>query len=257
MTIGNATYSVRDYLRDGRLKLTDFAQFNADLGVTALEYNDMFFETWDGSYLAEVRASAEKAGCRIVCLTCGGSFCSDDEAERRQSVHTIARRLQDAKALGAGVIRANVGRTGDEQRDGTVGVQRAIKALDRLVPLCREHNVRITIENHGGASKRADWILKMILSTDPQWIGTCPDLGNFPAESRYLELAKVLPYAYHVHMKSHEFDDRGEETATDFGRVVRMLKDCDNAAVLSIEFEGSGDQVEGVKKTKALIERYL
>ncbi len=258
MIIGNCTYSVRDYLRSGEMDLLDFPAFNADLGIFALEYNDMFFESWDEDYLTAIKSSAEDAGCHIQCLTCGGNLASDDEAERAEQVETFKQRLQQAAFLGAPVVRFNIGSTGDEDRDMTVGVERVIEGFNALLPACREQNVKITIENHGGVSKWANPILKIVLGTDPEWIGTCPDFGNFkPIEVRYMELAKVIPFSYHLHAKTHEFDENGEDTEYSMERVITLCKACGTKSVLSIEFEGSMDQKEGVKMTRDLIARYL
>lgn len=259
MIIGNCTYSVRNYLREGQMDLLDFPAFNAELGIEALEYNDMFFPSWEGDYLASVRKSARDAGCYIQCLTCGGNFASDDEAVRRESIDTIRRRLHDAAALSAPAIRANIGGTGDEARDVCDGVPRVIEGFCELLPTARELDIKITIENHGGVSKWADPILMVVLGTDPEYVGTCPDFGNFkPIERKYLELAKVIPFAHHTHAKTHEFTEDGEDDEYSMQRVLSLYQAAGlDDAVLSIEFEGSGDQKVGVEKTRDLIARYL
>ena len=258
MIIGNCAYSVRDYLRGGKMDLLEFAAFNAELGIHALEYNDSFFESWDSDYVAAVRKSAEDAGGWVQCLTCAGNFASDDEAVRRESIDRIRARLGYAAALGAPVIRANIGGTGDEERDATVGVERVIQGFNELLPTARELNVKITIENHGGVSLRADPILRVVLGTDPEYVGTCLDFGNFkPMSRRYIELAKVIPFSYHIHAKTHEFAEDGEEAEYSMERVLALCKASGVGSVLSIEFEGSGDQKEGVKKTRDLLLKYL
>jgi sugar phosphate isomerase/epimerase len=258
MIIGNCTYSVRDYLRSGEMSLLDFAAFNAHLGITALEYNDMFFEDFSADTLAAVRKSAEDAGCSIVCLTCGGNLASDDAAANAAQVEEFKQHLQNAHDLGAHAVRFNIGSTGDEERDLTVGVERVIDGFNQLLSTARELDVKITIENHGGVSKWADPILKVILGTDPDWIGSCPDFGNFkPIERRYIELAKVIPFAHHSHAKTHEFDANGEDAEYSMERVLAIYKAAGVDGVLSIEFEGSGDQKLGVKKTRDLLQRYL
>lgn len=258
MIIGNCTYSVRDYLRSGEMNLLDFAAFNADLGITALEYNDFFFESFSDDEIAAVRASAEEAGCSIVCLTCGGNLASDDADANAAQIVTYRERLQNATALGAGIVRFDLGGTGDPERDATVGVERVIDGFNQLLPTARELGVKITIENHGGVSKWANEILKVVLGTDPEFVGTCPDFGNFkPIEYRYIELAKVIPFAYHVHAKTHEFDENGEDDEYSMERVLALYKAAGVDAVLSIEFEGSMEQKEGVRMTRDLIMRYL
>ncbi len=257
MLIGNCTYSVRDYITDGRIDVLNFAQQMADLGIKGLEYNDNYFESWDEDYLDEVMNSATQVGGVMTQLTCGGNFCADDPDEREANVESIASRLRAAAYMGFPTIRANLGRMEAEELNGTVGVERSIEGLKRLLPVMQETGVKLNIENHGGPSLWGDWILKIVLLTDPAWVGTCPDFGNFPLNCRYRELGKVFPYAYHVHAKTHVFDDAGEDVDKDYARIIRMLKDVDYDACLCIEFEGPGDQIEGVKKTKALIEKYL
>ncbi len=257
MIIGNCTYSVRDYLRSGEMSLLDFPEFCAGLDIRSLEYNDMFFERWDNAYLADIVRSAEDAGCTIQCLTCGGNLASDDAAANREQVELFRTRLEQAAALGAPVVRFNIGSTGDEERDLTVGVERVIEGFNALLPAAREHNVKITIENHGGVSRFADPILRIVLGTDPEWVGTCPDFGNFHGDDMYLQLAKVIPFSYHMHAKFHEFDEHGEDTGYSIERVLNICKACGTQSVLSIEFEGSGDQKEGVRKSRDLLLRYL
>jgi sugar phosphate isomerase/epimerase len=256
MLIGCTAYSVRDYFKAKKIHCLNFAGIMSELGIEALEYHQMFFESWESDYLAQVRKSAQDVRLPIVCLGCAGGFCQDDPAARREDIEVIRDRLIAASALGAQCIRVQLGRTGDDERDEAVGIPRCIEALRELVPTAKERNVRIALENHGGVASRANWILRVVLGTDPDWVGACPDLGNFPREVRYRELARLLPYAFHVHAKSLHFHANGEERDTDFGRVIRMAEDCDCPAVFSIEYEGPGDQIAGVLRTKELIEKY-
>lgn len=257
MVIGNSTHSVRDYIGEGEITMVNFPQWMAELGIKVLEYNDKYFPSFEDDYLEQVKRSAAAAGAHIACLTCVARLCADDPDEREARVQTIADCLQTAAKLGAPLIRVDLGGTGDAERDATEGIQWAIECFHKLLPMAKQLGVKITIENIGGVSRWADWILQILLSTDPQWVGACPDPGNFPPNVRYRELGKLFPYAFHVHAKSHHFDQAGEETETDFARVIRMLKDVDYQGCISIEFAGPGDQIEAVKKTQALIEKYL
>ncbi len=57
-------------------------------------------------------------------------------------------------------------------------------------------------------------------------------------------------------MKVNVFDDKGEAAEYDFPRVLGTLKKNHYKGPISIEYEGKGDPVEGVQKTKALILKY-
>ncbi|MBW3568069.1 MAG: hypothetical protein KY410_08980, partial [Proteobacteria bacterium] len=53
----------------------------------------------------------------------------------------------------------------------------------------------------------------IINETDPEWVGSCLDFGNWPPdppELRYEEITKLAPHAYHAHIKTHAFDGTGE-----------------------------------------------
>jgi sugar phosphate isomerase/epimerase len=165
-------------------------------------------------------------------------------------------KLKAAAYLGCPIVRINIGGSGDDEKDSTVGVQRVIAAFNEMLPLAKQYGIKITIENHGGVSKKADWILAVIKGTDPKWVGSCLDFGNWPDDVRYSETQKLANYAYHVHCKTHTFAPDGEETRMRYSRLLGMMKAAKYNRAVSIEFEGPGDQVEGVKKTRDLIIKY-
>jgi L-ribulose-5-phosphate 3-epimerase len=154
-------------------------------------------------------------------------------------------------------VRINVGNTGAENADDTLGVERVIKIFnEQLVPLAKELNIRISIENHGGVSKTAANVVRIIKGTDSKWVGALVDFGNFPADVRYDEVALAAPYAFVTHVKVNVFDDKGEAAEYDFPRVLGTMKKNHYKGPISIEYEGKDDPVEGVQKTKALILKY-
>ena len=58
--------------------------------------------------------------------------------------------------------------------------------------------------------------------------------------------------------KALKFDDRGNETNTDYFKMLKIVYESDYSGVISIEFEGHGiAPIEGSLKTKALIEKAL
>jgi sugar phosphate isomerase/epimerase len=112
------------------------------------------------------------------------------------------------------------------------------------------------MENHGGVSRNAANIVRIIKATDPAWVGALVDFGNFPIATKYEEVQAVAPYALVTHVKVNVFDGAGEAAEYDFPRVLGMLKKTNYKGSISIEYEGKGDPVEGVRKTKALILKY-
>lgn len=58
-----------------------------------------------------------------------------------------------------------------------------------------------------------------------------------------------------THVKTKDADAQGRLTSYDLGRVFAMLKKAGYKGPISVEFEGQGDAIEGVRKAKGLIER--
>lgn len=251
------TYSFRELIRTGKLDMTTIPEFYKQQGIKGISYNDMFFKTLDDAYLDQVKAAVKKAGRVVTCYVIEGNLAMADETKRRAQIEADKQKMRAAARLGAPVVRINVGRTDkQENADDTVGVERVVAAFKELLPLAKELKLKMSIENHGGVSKTATNIVKIIKATDPKWVGSLVDFGNFPPENRYAEIEAVVPYAFVTHVKIMEFDANGEAADYDFPRVLKMLKANRYKGPISIEYEGKLDAVEGVQKSKALILKY-
>ena len=256
-TLACETYSFREMIRVGKLDMTTIPAFYKEQGIKGISYNDMFFKTVDDAFLDQVKAAVKKADRVVTCYVIEGNLAMADETKRKAQIDLDKQRMRAAKRLGAPVVRINVGNTGKEGADDTAGVDRVIAAFNsELVPLAKELNIKISMENHGGVSKTAANIVKIIKATDPKWVGSLVDFGNFPAAVRYEEIQAVVPFALVTHVKVNEFDEKGEAKDYDFPRVLKMLKQVKYKGPISIEYEGKGDPVEGVQKSKALIVKY-
>jgi L-ribulose-5-phosphate 3-epimerase len=251
------TWSFRDLIRSGKLDMLSVPAFYKEQGIPAISYNDMFFKTTDDAYIDHVKAAVKAAGRVVTSYIIEGNLAIADEAKRNEQVEADKRKMRAAKRLGASIVRINVGATGSENADDTLGVERVIKIFnEQLVPLAKELNLKVSMENHGGVSKTAANIVRIIKATDPKWVGALVDFGNFPIEHKYEEVEMVAPYAMVTHVKVNVFDDKGEAKEYDFPRLLAMLKKVHYKGPLSIEYEGKGDPVEGVRMTKALILKY-
>jgi len=255
------TYSIRNVMSkepaEGKYDHIGVMKLMKELGMKGVTLNDIWLKSaTDTAYLDQIKKAAKDSGIIIAGLICEGNLSTtDDEAWNRQ-IEVDAEKMRAAAYLGAPLVRLNLGGLGDQAKDDTIGTERCIAAFKKLLPLAKELNVKMTIENHGGPSKKADNIIRIIKETDPKWVGSCLDFKNWPQDLILEENAKLAPYAYHVHAKAHTFGEDGEETVVPFGKVLQMLKDARYRGAVSIEFEGGGDQIEGVKKTRDLILKY-
>jgi sugar phosphate isomerase/epimerase len=255
--LASETYSYRDLIRAGKLDMLTIPAFYKEQGIPGISYNDMFFKTVDDAFIDEVKAAVKKAGRTVTCYIIEGNLATADDNKRSAQVAADKQKMRAAARLGAPVVRINVGATGTENADDTLGVDRVVKIFnEELVPLAKQLNIKISMENHGGVSKTAANIVKIIKATDPKWVGALVDFGNFPVEKKYDEVAIVAPYALVTHVKVNVFDENGEAKEYDFPRVLALMKKNNYKGPISVEYEGKGDPIEGVQKTKALILKY-
>ena len=112
------------------------------------------------------------------------------------------------------------------------------------------------VENHGGLSSHGDWLAATIRRVDHPRCGTLPDFGNFYDYDRYKCVKELLPFAKGVGAKSHEFDAGGDETKTDFRKMMTIVRDADYHNYVGIEYEGSKlSEPDGIRATKKLLIR--
>lgn len=91
--------------------------------------------------------------------------------------------------------------------------------------------------------------------------GTLPDFGNFRISreeeyDRYKGVTELMAYAKAVSAKSHDFDERGEETQIDYHKMMKIVLDAGYRGFVGIEYEGTKmSEPDGIKATKKLLER--
>jgi hypothetical protein len=65
-----------------------------------------------------------------------------------------------------------------------------------------------------------------------------------------------MPYAKSVSAKSHNFDEAGNETQTDFYKMVGIVLNAGFDGYIGIEYEGSElNEKDGILATKKLLEK--
>lgn len=241
-----------------KIKLTDFPRICVEeFGVDAAELCYQHFPSIEWGYLHGVKETLDDLGVKLVNIPVDlGSASEPDTKKRKHEFEMIRRWFFVAKYLGSPSIRVNAGRGADEAT-----LKRAIEGYRELVKTAEETNVKLLIENHGGISADPDNIIEIIEEVGSEYLRTCPDFGNFPEEIRYEGLEKIARYAEVVHAKTYEFNDQGEtfkeEIPINFKRCVGIFERQGFNGYYSIEYEGKGEQREGVKKSLALLKRYL
>ena len=274
--ISLAEWSLHRALGAGELDNLDFPVVaKREYGFEAVEYvNTFFFERGapkpadgryfrgrgaDRRYLRELKRRAAAVGVRSLLIMCDGegAIGDPDPAARTRTVENHYKWVEAAKYLGCHSIRVNA------QSQGTPEEQRAlaVDGLRRLLAYAAPRGIDVIVENHGGISSNGAWLASVIREVGNPRCGTLPDFGNFqtgPNEwyDRYQGVQELMPYAKGVSGKSHEFDAEGNETGTDFLRMLRIVLAAGYRGWVDVEYEGERlSEPDGIRATKALLER--
>lgn len=260
--ISLAEWSLHRALWAGELDNLDFPKTaRDDYGLDAVEYVNQFFKdkAEDTAYLTDLSTRANDNGVTNLLIMCDGegALGDPDPDARTTAVENHYRWVEAARYLGCHSIRVNA------QSEGTPEEQQslAIDGLRRLTEFAADRDINVIVENHGGLSSNGAWLASVMDGVDHPRCGTLPDFGNFrtgPDEwyDRYQGMSELMPYAKSVSAKSHDFDDLGNETNTDYLRVMRIVLDAGFRGWVGIEYEGDTlSEPDGILATKALLER--
>ena len=266
--ISLAQWSLHRMLEAGELDALDFAAFTKnEFGIEAIEYVNSFFKehAQDKAYLDQLKRRADDNGVKslLIMVDGEGALGDPDDLKREQAIFNHHKWVNAAKFLGCHSIRVNAQSSGtyDQQRDlATDGVR-------RLTEFAAQEEINVIVENHGGLSSNGAWLAAVMKQVDHPRCGTLPDFGNFCLDwnrrdepdawyDRYQGVTEFMPFAKAISAKSNDFDESGNETHTDYRRMMKIVLDAGYRGYVGIEYEGDSlSEVDGVKATKKLLER--
>ena len=262
--ISLAEWSLHRALFKKTITNLDFARLaKEDFGVTGLEYVNQFFKdkAKDQTYLKDLKSRADGYGLKNVLIMIDGEgmLGAPDEAERTKAVESHKPWIDAAKFLGCHAIRVNAASRGEYAEQQKL----AADGLRRVGEYGASQGISVIVENHGGLSSNGEWLVGVMKLVGLPGVGTLPDFGNFRVSreqeyDRYKGVAELMPYAKGVSAKSHDFDPQGNETHTDYKKMLDIVIASAYRGFIGIEYEGETlGEPEGIKATKALIERHL
>ena len=258
--ISLAEWSLHRALQSGKIDHLDFYSVaKNELNISAVEYVNSFFfdKAKDKKYLNEMKQRADDLGVQSLLIMCDneGNLGDPDSKKRIESVENHYKWAEAAKFLGCHSIRVNArssGSYGDQ-------IELAADGLRRLTEFGDTLGLNTIVENHGGLSSNGKWLSAVMERVDHPRVGTLPDFGNFRIEgdewyNRYQGMKELMPYAKAVSAKSHEFDSNGNETKSDYYKMMDIVLDAGYKGFVGIEYEGSAhSEMDGIKLTRDLL----
>ena len=265
--ISLAQWSLHRMIEAGKLDPLHFAQTaKHDYAVDAIEYVNTFYKGKgaDQAYLRELKKRADDLGVHSLLIMCDGegAIGDADAAKRQTAIQNHHKWIDAAKVLGCHSIRVNASSSGTPEEQHKL----VVDGLSRLTEYGIKHDINIIVENHGGLSSNGAWLAAVIFEVNSARCGTLPDFGNFHLGKnsqghdewydRYKGVRELMPWAKAVSAKSNDFDTHGNETRTDFRKMLRVVLDCGYRGHVGVEYEGDRlSEPDGIRATKALLER--
>ncbi len=280
LKISLAEWSLHRALEAGKIDHLDFPLISMrDYGISTVEYVNGFFggkkmdfreAAKNSTYLAELLKRSKDAGVfnHLLMVDDEGPLALPDDKIRLLAVDDHKKWIEAAKYLGCLTVRVNL------HGDGTPDNKKSasIDSLGRLGEFAKSLNLNIVVENHGHESSNGVWVADVMKQVNRSNVGTLPDFGNFCLSEdwgttqgeckdyydRYKGVQEMLPFAKGVSAKTYDFDSNGEQPKMDYKRLMDIVIASGFSGYIGVEFEGNTQpEEEGIRKTKALLEKYL
>jgi sugar phosphate isomerase/epimerase len=191
-----------DALVARRLDLFEWIRLAGTLGVDGLELYPRFFESFDDTYVARVRAAAAGEGLALPMLCNSPDFTQPEPGARAAEVARTRRMLEVTAALGGRWCRVLSGqnRPGLDARAATAWV---VECLEALIPAAEATGVVMVMENHykDGLWEYPEFAqstaryLEILRAVDSPWLAAQYDPSNaiVAGEDQYELLEAILP----------------------------------------------------------------
>jgi sugar phosphate isomerase/epimerase len=246
--ISLAQWALVDEVKSGKWKTLDFAKVaRNDFGLNGIEFVNTLFEVVTEGYMKKLKKNAEDNGVTMVLIMVDdeGDGCGATKEERRQFEINHRKWIDAAAYLGCKAIRTNC--RGPENADKKEALKWAAESYRMLLEYAVPAKISVLIENHGGVSNDADWMVSLMKEVDNLYFGTYPDWRR-PADNfdNVDYLIKMLPYAGGMSYRNQPTEELS-------AKMIKLSKDGGYRGWYGIESSGR----EEIKKGIGLLKKYL
>ncbi len=276
------------------MSVFDWIEMSKELGADGLEMYVGFFPTLDDAYIDSVGEAIQAAGYAMPMMCCSPDFTQRDPAARRREIDKEAAMIRVTRRLGGPGAVCRI-LTGQRRPDVTIaeGVQWVAEAIDALLPVAREYDIVLGLENHykDGYWEYPEFAQKMdvflqVLDAVPAtpYFGVQYDPSNaiVAGDDPIALLERVAPRVVSMHASDRylvpgaTLDDLRQSDGTigyspslrhgvtgkglnDYDRIMTILAGAGYDGWISIEdgMNGMGEMKESIDFLKRLRDRYF
>lgn len=264
-------------IASGRMSVFDWIQIARALDADGLEMYEGFFTSLENDYLRGVGEAIHDAGFAMPMLCCSPDFTAPDAAQRKRAIEREARMIEITRLLGGpgAVCRVLSGQRYPEV-SWEKGRDWVIESIEQLLPVAREHNVILGLENHykDGFWQYPEFAQKMVrflaiveAISDHEHFGVQYDPSNaIVAGDDPLELLRrVAERVVSMHASDRYFVDANlrhgvtGKGLNDYNAIFRLLADHGYRGWISIEdgMNGMDEMAESLAFLRNMSERYF
>lgn len=246
--ISLAQWSLVEEVNQGKWKTPDFPRIaREDFGLNGVEFVNTLFDVPTISYLNRIKKSASDNGVQMVLIMVDdeGETCTPSKEERKQTVINHRKWIDIAQYLGCHAVRTNCRGPRDVSKEEAL--KWSADTYNMMLEYAIPANISILIENHGGVSDDADWMVSLMNTVNNKYFGILPDWrGPGAAVDNFEYLKKTLPYAGGMSFRNQPTEDLNE-------KMIKMTYDSGFRGWYGIESSGR----DNIKKSKELLLKYL
>lgn len=246
--ISLAQWSLVREVMNGDWKTLDFPRVaREDFGLNGIEFVNTLFEVPTANYLKQLKRNAEDYGVKMVLIMVDaeGETCTPSKEERKQTVINHRKWIDIAQYLGCHAIRTNC--IGAKDIDKEEALKWSAETYNMILDYAIPANTSILVENHGGVSNDADWIVSLMKKVNNKYFGVLPDWRQPGSEFDNVGfLKKTLPYSGGMSFRNQPSDELTQE-------MIKMTYDMGFRGWYGIESSGR----ENIKKSIELLKKHL
>lgn len=246
--ISIAQWALVQEIRDGKWKTLDFPKIaREDFDINGIEFVNTLFEVPTVHYLNTLKRNAEDHGVAMVLIMVDneGETCTPSKEERKQTVINHRKWIDIAQYLGCHSIRTNC--RGPQNAPKDEALKWAAETYNMMLDYAIPANVSVLIENHGGLSNDADWMVALMKEVNSLYFGSYPDWREPGPDFDNVDfLRKMLPYA-----GGNSY--RNQPTEELSAQMIKMCQEAGYRGWYGIESSGRDAIVQG----KKLLKKYL
>lgn len=217
--------------------------------VSGIEPWSPHFMSVEPEYVRDLDRAFKKAGLRVVNIPVDAPahLCSTNSD--RDVGQALYRKWVDAAViLGSPGIRVHA-----PSRGKSPEIDCAVEGLKTLSEYGAEKNIVINLENDNPSSEDPFRIVKIIETVNSPYLRALPDFCNsmlIKNDEQYNEraLEALFPHAFNIsHVKDMETDN-GKVYRVDVDRIFAIAKKAGYRGYFSMEWEGTGDPYDGMRR---------